>query len=529
MELTGLTEERRHSRSENEEFQTTPIEDWPEPDWSVLEKGMPPVPVVSLGGLGRLGAWVDETAKGKAVAPDPILLNLLVSASGVVGAKRRVRVHQTWAEPCVLWGAHVAPPSEGKSGASHPFETAIRAVEQARMPAHDAAVQDYEGKKLVAKTVREDWEQTVQKAAKEGTEPPPMPAEAKEPQKPVAPILWLSDTTTERAAQIMNERPGGLIVRRDELAGWIGGFDRYAKSTGGDRAFWLEAWDGRSFRVTRKLGDICVQFNAAAILGGMQPDRIAPLLRDDADDGLLSRFLFVWPDPLPPGPIRRSAACETDIIPTLRRLDELPFARDENDRPIPIDLPLSREALERFSQWRETTMALGREASGLHASWWGKSHGRVLRIALVLQLLFWAERRQETTPSEVTLDTIELAIGLFDEWLLPHANRVLRSAAPKPEDAAARLLAKWIFKRRPERFNASSLRRDPDPMTPSMSGAQMDRACRELFDAGWIRPALRRTGRPGRPPKDFFVHPLVRSFPGSTATTCRDRTVPDVV
>jgi len=510
MELNESVKELHQARAENESWQSTAIEDWPDPDWSVVETYLPAVPVVSLAGLGRLGTWVNETAKGKAVAPDPVLLNLLVIASGVVGAKRRVRVHNNWTEPCILWGAHVAPPSEGKSGASHPFEAAVGAVEQARMPAHEDAARDYEAQKLVAKTTREDWEKAVQKAAADGGSPPPMPEAAMEPRKPTQPILWLSDTTTERAAQIMEEHPGGLIVRRDELAGWIGGFDRYAKSTGGDRAFWLEAWDGRSFRATRKLGDISVQFNAASILGGMQPDRIAPLLRDDADDGLISRFLFVWPDPLPPGPIKESAACEVEIIPILRRLDHLTFARDKHDRPVPIDVPLSKEAFERFSQWRETTMAVGREASGLHASWWGKSYGKVLRIGLVLELLFWAERPIGDEPAEVTLDTIELAIGLFDDWLLPHAHRVFRLAAPKPEDATAQLLAKWIFKRRPKRFNASSLRRDPDPTAPNMSGEQMDRACRELLDAGWIRPARRRTGRPGRPPKDFHVHPRIR-------------------
>ncbi len=509
MEPNGSTGELQHICPENEAWQTTVIEDWPDPDWTLLDQPLPSVPVVSLAGLGRLGAWVDQTAKGKAVAPDPVLLNLLVIASGVVGAKRRVRVHRNWTEPCILWGAHVAPPSEGKSGASYPFETAVRAVEQGRMHAYETQLRDYEAQKLVAKTCRENWEQAVQKAAADNVLPPPMPEVAMEPRKPTPPILWLSDTTTERAAQIMEEHPGGLIVRRDELAGWIGGFDRYAKSTGGDRAFWLEAWDGRSFRATRKLGDISVQFNAASILGGMQPDRLAPLLRHDADDGLISRFLFVWPDPLLPGPIKESAACEADIIPILRRLDGLPFARDKHDRPVRIDVPLSREAFERFSQWRETTMAVGREASGLHASWWGKSYGKVLRIALVLELLFWAERPVGDEPAEVTLDTVELAIELFDDWLLPQANRVFRLATPKPEDAATQLLAKWILKRRPQRFNASSLRRDPDPTAPSMSGQQMDRACKELLDAGWIRPARRRTGRAGRPPKDFYVHPLI--------------------
>lgn len=88
---------------------------WPEVDCWPIRACLPSVPVVPLSKLGHLGTWVAETAKGKAVSPDPILLNLLVIASGVVGAKRRVRVHENWTEPCILWGAHVAPPLKARA------------------------------------------------------------------------------------------------------------------------------------------------------------------------------------------------------------------------------------------------------------------------------------------------------------------------------------------------------------------------------------------------------------------------------
>ena len=65
----------------------------------------------------------------------------------------------------------------------------------------------------------------------------------------------------------------------DELAGWLGSFDRY--STGqSSRAFYLTSWNGGTFlkdRVGRGKHDadaeIRVENLALCVLGGIQPDR----------------------------------------------------------------------------------------------------------------------------------------------------------------------------------------------------------------------------------------------------------------
>ena len=43
--------------------------------------------------------------------------------------------------------------------------------------------------------------------------------------------------------------PKGLLIVRDELAGWIAGMNAYH---GGGRSFWIEAYGGRPYRVERK-------------------------------------------------------------------------------------------------------------------------------------------------------------------------------------------------------------------------------------------------------------------------------------
>jgi hypothetical protein len=90
-----------------------------------------------------------------------------------------------------------------------------------------------------------------------------------------------------------------LLILRDELSGWLGGFDRYNKGSGGsERAFWLEATGGGPFKIDRKLSpSVYVPRLALAMLGSIQPDRLTGLITG-VDDGLASRFLWSWPEPV---------------------------------------------------------------------------------------------------------------------------------------------------------------------------------------------------------------------------------------
>ena len=151
----------------------------------------------------------------------------------------------------------------------------------------------------LAKAARETWQNEVRTAQKQGKAPPaPPPEPGPEPQ---APRLWQNDVTIERVATLLaSAAPKGLIVIRDELAGWITGMNAYNDA---GRAFWIEAFGGRPYRVERQKHPepIIVPRLAVSVVGGVQPDRLGPLMRE-ADDGLLARILMVLagPDPFPP-------------------------------------------------------------------------------------------------------------------------------------------------------------------------------------------------------------------------------------
>jgi len=116
-----------------------------------------------------------------------------------------------------------------------------------------------------------------------------------EPEKP--PRHVAIDITTQKLGELL-ARPGadrGLLIKRDELTGWIGEMDRYNNATRAtsDRAFWLKAWDGGPYNYDRiNRGELFIENLSVSVLGGIQPDRLAEL-RGLTSDGLLQRFLVV--------------------------------------------------------------------------------------------------------------------------------------------------------------------------------------------------------------------------------------------
>ena len=95
------------------------------------------------------------------------------------------------------------------------------------------------------------------------------------PEAPQAERCIVSDTTVEALAPLLLANPRGLLLARDELAGWIGSFDRYAGGKGGaDAAHWLSMHNGESIVVDRKTGiprTIYVPQAAVCVCGGIQP------------------------------------------------------------------------------------------------------------------------------------------------------------------------------------------------------------------------------------------------------------------
>ena len=164
------------------------------------------------------------------------------------------------------------------------------------------------------------------------------------------------DVSTEELQHVLAECPRGLLYVRDELAGWLGGFDRYG-GKGDDRAFYLECWNGGSYvcdRVRYHGTPLRIEHASLAIIVGMVPDRLREVLAD-TDDGLVERMLFIWPEPVPIGALRERGATDAAehriaLYEAARKLHALELGADDVGRPAPRALRLDGAALACYEQ-----------------------------------------------------------------------------------------------------------------------------------------------------------------------------------
>jgi len=316
----------------------------------------------------------------------------------------------------------------------------------------------------------------------------------------------VNDGTIERLGAILAKQPRGTLQMRDELAGWLEGMARYSGG-GSDRPFWLEAFGGRGFTVERMGREpLTIDRLTIGVLGGIQPDRLKSLLFKSDDDGLLARFLPIWPEP---APLRRPQvwADEALMESALERLLTLDLVTDEAGEARPWFIPFTEDARGLMDDFRLAVRGWEAGAEGLMLSFVGKLPGMAARLALVLGFLDWAADGAEE-PREITHQHFGRAAHLVEAYLLPMARRAYADAAtPKPERAARRLVG-IIREQGWQRFASRDvLRLDRAGLG---SKAELDPALVLLTDGDCIRP-IDPTVNPqgGRPQRLFSVNPAI--------------------
>jgi Protein of unknown function (DUF3987) len=488
----------------------TEPEPWGEPETSLLATRRMPAPRLPLDVFGPFwGDWIAASGEEKGAPADYIAAGLLSAASVLLGNSRWGSPWPGWKEPPVLWSALVGNPSSGKSPALDAVGELLRRLEVERNADLDERRRLHEADKQSAKERRVLWEQRVKAAVKDGGVAPPLPADAEVTDLPQRRRLMTTDPTTEKLVRLVAENPRGLILMRDELAGWIGGMDRY-NGAGSDRACWLEAYGGRPFFPDRVKDTTPIQVPhlTVAITGGIQPDRLANMVLRGDDDGLAARFLYVFPEPLRPERPGRHADHETAMA-AFRRLLTLEMVIAE--MPKPLVLKMDSAAATVLQEWREEAADLEDGAAGLFLSWLGKLSGLAVRLALVVEHLWWAgEHAHRRPPEAISERATTAAVALLADYAMPMARRTFGEASlPKPERDAA-VIARWIKTQcpLPEVINAREIQRR---RLPGLTMAQDVRAAlEELHEAGWVRPVPHPSGVAHRPRSDWEVNPRVR-------------------
>lgn len=471
-------------------------------DLSLVNDGCIAPPKLALEHFGPWAAWIESTAECAVAPPDYVAGALLAATAAAIGNARWAGAWDGWSEPPCLWVALVGDPSSGKSPGADAVTNALRKIESEEFEAFKPTLQKHEAATERARAELARWKSDCEKSGKDGRELPNKPLTAELVDAPIPPSLVLHDLTPEALGVVLQGNPCGVLVQRDELAGWLGSMYRYDKS-GAARAFFIEAYGGRAYRIDRKqAAPILIPHLTISLLGGMQPDKFVSLVRDTDDDGLAARLLWLWPAAQP---FRRPQRLSDNarVLEALRRLRQLWVAGE------PVVVQCDEPAADILSDWCSDGEASIRHSAGMLKSWRGKRRGHALRLALVLEHLWWSFNGHGQPPRTISVDAMMHATTLHTNYFDPMAGRVFGDTQLRPELRHAGAIARWLRDRRKESFSIRELYKDCR-VGGLREAEPAKKAVDELQRAGWVMPASGAKAG-GRPEARYIVNPKVWS------------------
>ncbi len=384
--------------------------------------------------------FVDAGARAIGCDPSYLALPLLTAIAAAIGNTRRLELKRGWSAPPILWGAIVGESGTAKTPAFKLVMRPVRERQRKALERHAEEMKQYE-----ADLARWEKDMAAWKREKDAAGDPP-----EKPDPPQAERFIVSDTTVEALAPILLANPRGLLLARDELAGWIGSFDRYAAKgkAGADSANWLSMFNAESIIVDRKTGiprTIYVPQAAVCVSGGIQPAILQRALGlEHRESGLAARLLLTCP------PRKAKRWTEADIDPSAEaelarlfdRLYELQPTADEDSEPRPVLVRLTSDAKAAWKAYYNAHAVEQADLTGDMAAAWSKLEEYAARLALVVHFTRWAA---SDVADESRLDLASMNAGIaLAKWFKHEARRVYALLDESEGERDQRRLIDWI-------------------------------------------------------------------------------------
>ena len=418
-----------------------------------------------------------------------LALPMLAGLASAIGNSRRLRLKRGFSVPAIIWSAIVGESGTAKSAA---FGLALRPFRDRQWQAlgrHASAMRQYKADMAEYEAARRDWERVLR-----GDEPV---------EKPVRPQVERSvviDTTVEALGPLLSANPRGLLLARDELAGWVGVFDRYAEGKGGAEAgHWLAMYEAASIVIDRKsraAGSMSVERAAVCVTGCLQPAGF----RRAVASGLAARLVLSWPPFVPQNwsETEMDPEAEAKIAQLIDRLYELQPEADACGEPPPVVLELTPEAKSGWKRFYNSHFKGRDELPTELSAARSKLAEYAARLALVVHCLRWAADDPQLEDAE-RVDAASLGAAVeLTRWFKGEARRVYALVGISGGDSSQRKLTEWI-----ERKGGSVTAREVQQGHRCYAtAAEAQAALDDLAEAGEGRwetaPSNRRGGRPKR-------------------------------
>jgi hypothetical protein len=441
-----------------------------------------------------LAEYVVQTAAAMGCAAPYVALPTLAAAFGCVGNTRRVLVRRRWEEPAVGWFALVGESGTLKTPAQAEALAPLRRVAARLAREHREALRGFAWE-------REKYQRARAQALKKGKEMP------LEPERPPDTRVLVSDVTIERLAVLLADNPRGLLLERDELAGWVGSFTRYGGKdvASGDLPHWLSIFNARPITVDRKTGDrpsVHVPAAAVSLIGGIQPGIWRRVMAAAHwDSGLVARLLPSWPAERKKAwtDAEAGAACVEAYEELLGKLLATPMPHDE-DGPAPFVVKMTADAheawVEFYGEWAERQSA----ADGEPRAMLSKLEGYCARLALVHHVVSRVSAGQDDC-DPVEVGSVKAAMTLT-RWFADESERAYCRFSEDAALAGRRRLVEFI-RSRDDQITPRVLQKSNRARYPTIVAAAA--ALDVLVNAGLGCWDVLATG--GRPSKVFRLAP----------------------
>ncbi|MCP3963420.1 MAG: DUF3987 domain-containing protein [bacterium] len=471
-----------------------------------------------------LHGWLVDVAERMQVPLEFVAVSALVSVSAVVG--RSVGIHpkakDDWLVVPNLWGAVIAPPGWLKSPALAEALSPIKRLAAEARKEYEGRLTD-DGARLESLKVKESALKGLLKKAYSGKEKRPaeeLESELSELRREFQELednlvqrrFIVNDPTVEKLGELLAQNPRGLLLERDELAGWIRSLERDDRKA--DREFYLEAWNGTNSYTYDRIGRGTIHAPALclSIIGGIQPTKLKRTVSDAlsggyAADGLLQRFqLLVWPESTAAWQLidrQPDKTARERALGILQALDqcqyELPQASDD-------DIPAFRfapDAQELFFSWLpELEQRLRTPEAEEHAAFTShlaKYRSLMPSLALIFHLIEVVDAGQS---GPVSLTAAQRAADWCD-FLEQHARKIYASEL-QADLAGAHALGGKIRKRAV--FDGMTVRDVYRHEWAGLKTGEVVRAAaRVLEDHGWLQVTVEKTG--GRSSQVLRINP----------------------
>ena len=475
---------------------------------------------------GPLRPWICDLAEQARLPLEMFAVPALVALGTVVGRAVAIRpwCFSDYMVVPNLWGAIVASSGKLKSHAQSEGTRPLRRLAAAERRRYEAAAPQADARIESLKAQRDGLKGRIAQATKKGlsdvTDIEDDLARVMEDHRD-APLIQqrysTQDGTVEKIGELLVENPHGLLIERDELAGWLGNFDRQGHEN--DRAFMLEAWNGTNDYTFDRIGRGTIHIPALclSVIGGIQPARLQSYVRDaitnDGADGLLARVqLLVWPDHLPAWErVERwpnhDAAREVDTL--FEQLDsmtpvQIGAARDEREGGLPY-LRFDPQAQQLADAWRDELEPRLRSNALAATPAFEAAVSKQRSLFPSLALLFHLISIATGEPSgPVRVEAARLAAAWCD-FLEAHARKVYADELTSGY-AAARALAQRLGAV-PDGTPVRDIYRNG--WAELTTAERVEAALALLESAHWVRIDAVDTG--GRPSRIVRLHPELRA------------------